>query len=299
VERGATLVLTDGRLGYWPEALGPAIAGLPEAAPVERSFRSWLLDHVDHRTAEAIVGLLFIVTYDHDPGRLSAAFMRERLRRSMSGVVRYVRGGFGTLIDGLAERAAQLGVELHTRAPVRRVGSTPALIATSLDAARKITGDSTLEWPSGATALLDLGLRAETGIEWLRIFDLDGRTYTARFSEVDSVLAPPDHDLVQAASPCRPGEEPATAVRRIEEVLDLAWPGWRGRVRWRRRAVMRGQTGAVDLPGTTWRDRPAVHRGGGLYVATDQSAAPGVLCEVGAAAALRAVAHLSAAPTRT
>jgi NAD(P)-binding Rossmann-like domain len=299
VPRGATLVLTNGRLGYWPQALGATIADLPEEAPVESSFRSWLLDHTDHTTAEAIVGLLFVVTYDHDPGRLSAAFMRERLRRSMSDVVRYVLGGFGTLIDGLAERATQLGVELQTRTPMRGVGRMPTLIATSLDSARKITGDSTLDWPSGATTLLDLGLKAERGIDWLRIFDLDERTYAARFSEVDPVLAPHGHDLLQAASPCRPGEDPGGAFRRIEEVLDIAWPGWRGRVRWQRRAVMRGLTGAVDLPGTTWRDRPAVHRGGSLYVATDQSAAPGVLCEVGAAAALQAVAHMSAAPAET
>jgi phytoene dehydrogenase-like protein len=116
---------------------------------VGRSFRSWLLNHMNRPTAEAIVGLLLVVTYDHDPGRLSAAFMHERLRRSMSDVVRFVLGGFGTLIDGLAERATQLGVEMQTRTPVRGVEGPPrsTLIATSLDSARKITG--TLDWPSG------------------------------------------------------------------------------------------------------------------------------------------------------
>ena len=293
--RRAMLVLTAGRLGYFPAALDAAIAALPEEAPVEDLFRSWLVGKVGETYAEAIIGLLFIVTYAPDPGQLSAAFMHERLRRSRSDVVRYVLGGFGTLVERLAERAARTGVELRTRAAVHELGEGPTLIATSLPAARRITGDPGLDWPSGAAALLDLGLESEADVDWLRIFDLDGRCYVARFSEVDESLAPAGHDLVQAAAPCGPGEDAAGALRRVEDVLDAAWPGWRQRVRWQRRSVMRGQTGALDMPGATWRDRPAIHRGGDLYVATDQSAAPGVLAEVGAAAAVEAVAALSGA----
>jgi len=52
-------------------------------------------------------------------------------------------------------------------------------------------------------------------------------------------------------------------------------------------------TGAIDLPGTTWRDRPAISRSHTLTVATDQSAAPGLLAETGIAAAQLAVHHLA------
>jgi hypothetical protein len=45
----------------------------------------------------------------------------------------------------------------------------------------------------------------------------------------------------------------------------------------------------VDLPGTSWRDRPAVDRGDGVYLAGDQVAAPGVLSEVSFNSALAAV----------
>ena len=45
----------------------------------------------------------------------------------------------------------------------------------------------------------------------------------------------------------------------------------------------------MDLPGTTWRDRPAVDRGYGVYLAGDQVAAPGVLSEVSFTSALEAV----------
>ncbi len=72
-------------------------------------------------------------------------------------------------------------------------------------------------------------------------------------------------------------------------MLDLAFAGWRERVTWRREAVAQGRTGAVDLPGTSWRDRPAVDRGDGVYLAGDQVAAPGVLSEVSFNSALTAV----------
>ena len=69
-------------------------------------------------------------------------------------------------------------------------------------------------------------------------------------------------------------------------------PGWRAAVRWHRSALHAHRTGAIDLPGTTWHDRPAVSRGSTCTVATDQSAAPGLLAEVGIAAAQLALQHL-------
>ena len=48
---------------------------------------------------------------------------------------------------------------------------------------------------------------------------------------------------------------------------------------------MKGLTGAIDLPGTTWRDRPAIDRGNGIFLAGDQVAAPGLLSEVAFASA--------------
>ena len=41
-------------------------------------------------------------------------------------------------------------------------------------------------------------------------------------------------------------------------------------------------------PGTSWRDRPAVDRGDGVFLAGDMVAAPGLLSEVSWASALEA-----------
>ena len=291
--RYASLVRAGGQLGPWPAELSEAIAALPAEAPAEESFRAWLLRHVDAKTAEAIAGVVFIPTFDHDPGRLSAAFAHQRLRRALAGGARYVAGGWSALVGRLAGRAASLGAQITTRTRVPALPAGPAILATSLATARQLTGDKSLAWPSARVATFDVGLQADsTGPRWFRVIDLDDRIYAARYSLAEPTLAPPGHELIQIAAACAPHERKADAESRVLRLLDQSWPGWRARLRWQRGAVHVHCTGAVDLPGTTWHDRPAIDRGQELKVATDQSAAPGLLAEAGVAAAQLAVQQL-------
>ncbi|MET9251745.1 FAD-dependent oxidoreductase [Nonomuraea sp. NPDC003709] len=294
--RQATLVRAGGRLGPWPAELSQVIAALPTEAPAEESLRAWLLRHVDARMAEAIVGVVFIFTFDHDPGRLSAAFAHQRLRRAMAGGVRYVTGGWSTLVDLLAERAAGLGAQISTRTRVPALPAGPTILATSLATARQLTGDRSLTWPGARVTTVDLGLRADRGPDWFRVMDLDARIYAARYGLADPTLAPPGHELIQISAACAPGERKADAERRVQHLLDESWPGWRAALQWYRSALRTDCTGAIDLPGTTWHDRPAVSRGDSLAVATDQSAAPGLLAEVGISAAQLALQQLGETP---
>jgi hypothetical protein len=64
--------------------------------------------------------------------------------------------------------------------------------------------------------------------------------------------------------------------------------------------VMDGRTGALDPPCTTWRDRPPVDRGDGVFLAGDMVAARGLLSEVAWASAVDAaeLAAKAARPTR-
>jgi phytoene dehydrogenase-like protein len=289
----ASLVRAGGRLGPWPAELSKAIAALPAEAPVQESFRAWLLRHVEAKTAEAIIGAVFIPTFDHDPGRLSAAFARQCLRRALAGGARYVTGGWFTLVGLLAERAASLGAQIRTQTRVAALPAGPTILATSLATARQLTGDSSLTWPSARVATIDLGLRADASPGWFRVMDLDDRIYAARYSLADPSLAPPGHELIQISAACAPDERKADAEGRVQRLLDQSWPGWRAAVQWHRSTVRAHCTGAIDLPGTTWRDRPAVSRGTTLTVATDQSAAPGLLTETGIAAAQLAICHLT------
>ena len=64
--------------------------------------------------------------------------------------------------------------------------------------------------------------------------------------------------------------------------------GWRERLAWKRQGFMDGGAGPADLPGTCWRDRPAIERGGNRWLVGDCVAAPGLLREVAFESARRA-----------
>ncbi|MFF5895515.1 NAD(P)-binding protein [Streptomyces argenteolus] len=280
-------------------------------APVDADFLSWAGGQVGEAGARAAAHYMGVALFHHDPGSLSAAFVQERLRRAtaLPPEARYPVGGWAQLIERMAARAWDLGVRIRTGtrvgprelAGLRRGG--PVVVATQLDSARTLLEDPTLTWDSGRTALLDLALRTRRGDPFV-ISDLDAPGWIERFTAQDPTLAPPGEQLVQAQIPLAPDTPRADAVRRAEGMLDLGFPGWRERTTWRREALASGRTGAVDKPGTTWRDRPAVDRGDGILLAGDQVAAPGLLSEVsfnsGIEAAVLAMKLLgTTAPTAT
>ncbi|MFJ8447316.1 NAD(P)-binding protein [[Kitasatospora] papulosa] len=275
----------------------------PRRACVDTDFHSWATAQVGEEGARAAAHYMGVALFHHDPGSLSAAFVQERLRRATAvpPEARYPVGGWARLVDRMGARAWDLGVRIRTDARIgprelaelRRGG--PVIVATHLDSARTLLEDPTLTWDSGRTALLDLALRTRRGDPFI-VSDLDAPGWIERFTAQDPTLAPPGEQLVQAQIPLAPGTPRADALRRAEGLLDLGFPGWRDRTTWRREALASGRTGAVDGPGTTWRDRPAVDRGDGILLAGDQVAAPGLLSEVafnsGMEAALLALAHL-------
>ncbi|PZT69208.1 FAD-dependent oxidoreductase [Streptomyces sp. SW4] len=260
-------------------------------APVDVDFRTWATGVAGAEGAEAAAHYAAVALFHHDPGSLSAAFVQERLRRAakLPPEAHYPRGGWGSVIDRMAARAWNLGVRMETLSRIDTVPTdTPVVVATSLDAARRLLGDASLTWPSGRTALLDLAVRTRRG-DAFAVSDLDAPGWIERFTAQDRTLAPEGEQLIQGQIPIGPAESKAAGVARAEELLDLGFPGWRSRVTWRSEAVAHGRTGAVDPPGTTWRDRPAIDRGDGVYLAGDQVAAPGVLSEVSFTSALTAV----------
>ncbi|MFF9816665.1 FAD-dependent oxidoreductase [Streptomyces sp. NPDC014006] len=263
---------------------------LPQA-PVDTDFLSWATGIAGEEGARAAANYAAVAVFHHDPGSLSAAFVQERLRRAtkLPPEAHYPRGGWASMIDRMAGRAWNLGVRIETLSRVDTLPTdTPVIVATSLAAARRLLGDGSLTWPSGRTALIDLAVRTRRG-DAFAVSDLDAPGWIERFTAQDRTLAPAGEQLIQGQIPLAPHETRADGVARAEELLDLGFPGWRDRVTWRGEATADGRTGAVDLPGTSWRDRPAIDRGNGVYLAGDQVAAPGVLSEVSFTSALTAV----------
>jgi phytoene dehydrogenase-like protein len=259
-------------------------------APVDVDFRSWVAAHSDERTAEMLSAAAGVYTFHHDPGELSAAFVwRHSVRVLLSPppTARYLIGGWSSLIASLEGRLRQLGVEVETGHRADAPPDAPLIVATELDRARTLLGDDSLEWPSGHTVCLDLGLSHRRGDPFI-VSDLDEAGWVERFSAPDPSLAPDGEELVQAQMPIRPGESAEQAALRLDRLLDVSLPGWRERETWRRRQTMAARSGPLDYPGRSWRDRPAIDRGDGVFLVGDMVAAPGLLSEVSWASAIEA-----------
>jgi phytoene dehydrogenase-like protein len=259
-------------------------------APVDQDFRSWVTDHADSRTAGYLSGLAGVYTFYHDPGELSAAFVWQRSQRLLltpRPTARFIVGGWTRMVQALERRARELGVEIICGERVDALPASPVIVALELRDARALLDDDTLQWPSGRTICLDLGLREHHGDPWI-VSDLETAGWLERYTAQDPSLAPAGEQLVQAQMPIRPSESIDDAAGRLERLVDASLEQWRERVRWRRRQVMDGRSGALDLPGATWRDRPAIDRGDGVFLCGDQVAADGCLAEVSFASAIDA-----------
>jgi phytoene dehydrogenase-like protein len=268
--------------------------------PTDRSFLDWgreiIGDEALVRHAAALAGPLL---FSHEPWHLSAAFVGVPLRQvtSVPSSARYLIGGWTSLISRLEARARELGATIELGARVTELPSSPVVVATQLETAARLLGDQSLRWRGTTVATLDVGLRRRRGDTYL-LFDLDEAGWAAAYSVPDPSLAPPGEHLVQAQIALAVGERLDSAVAQVERLLDGGYPHWRSRLTWRRQLKIVDQTGAVDWPGTSWRDRPAIARGGDVYVVSDKSAAPGLLSEVAFHAALDAVALLVSASDR-
>lgn len=259
-------------------------------APVELDFRTWAEHRTDERTAAMLSAAAGVYTFHHDPGALSAAFVWSRTVRTLLSpppVARYAIGGWTSLVASLERRARELGVEIRTGEGVEELPDPPVILATELSQASSLLAEDSLSWTSGHTVCLDVGLRHRRGDPFV-VSDMDEAGWIERFSAADASLAPKGEELIQAQMPVRPAESVEQAASRLERLMDASLPDWRERVTWRRRQVMDARTGALDPPGSSWQDRPAVDRGDGVFLAGDMVAAPGLLSEVSWASAIEA-----------
>jgi phytoene dehydrogenase-like protein len=259
-------------------------------APVATDFRTWAASHTDDETAALAASAAGVFTFHHDPGELSAAFVWPRMVRlllTVPSIVTYPVAGWSTLVAALEKRVYELGVIVEAGTRMEELPATPTILATELDQARELLGDDSLRWHSGRTVCLDIGVRYRRGDPTI-VSDLDESGWIGRYSGANPTIAPEGEELIQAQMPIRPGESADMAAMRLERFLDVSIEDWRERETWRRRQVMDERSGALDMPGSSWRERPAVDRGDGVFLAGDMVAAEGMLAEVSWASAVEA-----------
>ncbi|HKO38351.1 MAG TPA: FAD-dependent oxidoreductase [Solirubrobacterales bacterium] len=268
------------------------------------SASEWLQRSLPSRRARAAAAALVrVTTFVADQETLSADVAAGQLRIGLSPGVRYLRGGWQSLVDALAAAAEQRGATMRTRAAVRAVreeggGWSVALDEESLhadllvvaaggpEAVGALLGEKAPPAPGPAAELsvLDLGLRRLPRRSRRFALGVDAPTYLSRHS-------PPGHlegTLLTLASYAR---EPREA---LEAMADQVQPGWRGLAFLERFLPRMVAVSAIPTAaGGGLAGRPPADLGDGLYLAGDWVGPTGWLTDAaissGAAAASAAL----------
>ena len=288
-------------------AMAPLLSQILRREPEELaglSTTAWLRQCLRTENARAAAAALVRVTsFVADQDSLSADVAARQLKLGLVPGVRYLRGGWQSLVDALVAKAGEAGATVRTRAAVRMIhqeagGWTVALDEETLhadalviaaggpDGVTKLLGERTPPAPGPAAELsvLDLGLRSLPRRTRRFALGIDQPTYLSRHS-------PPDHRdgvLLSLASYAR---EPREA---LEAMADTVQPGWRDRLTFDRFLPRMVAVSAIPTPaGGGLAGRPEVDWGEGLYLAGDWVGPEGWLVDAaissGAAAAAAAL----------
>jgi hypothetical protein len=87
------------------------LAGTAGSRPPIATFHGWVSASHGEQTARAAANLMGVLTFDADSGRLSAAFVWERMVRvftAMPPSARYILGGWGSMLGRLEAHARHL-----------------------------------------------------------------------------------------------------------------------------------------------------------------------------------------------
>jgi phytoene dehydrogenase-like protein len=324
---GFLSLLTTGLLGL-PEKLEVArlLATLPrlDASRLDgTTVRDWadgaLSGARARRFAEA---LLRITSYTEAPTRLSAGYALAQLQAVLATNVRYLDGGWQTLVDGLRQAAEAAGVRIvagkgaegidHRDGRVRAVrlrggdsiAASSVILAIGPAAAAHLAGEHTLlaRFAAGATpvraASLEIALSSLPRPERSAAFGIDRPLYFSVHSAVAAV-APPGGALLHAAAyldPDVPLDADATRAE-LEALVDRLQPGWRDRlvdVRWLPSLTVAHALPTANQHGKGARFETRVVELPGVYVAGDWVGPDGHLAGAALASARSAADALRA-----
>jgi phytoene dehydrogenase-like protein len=332
-------LLVDGRLtGPLDRRAGAGglrtLAGLGKLAADARrgdpdgSVAAWLEHHVpDERARRTLAVMARLATYADALDEQAADVMAEAMR---GGGVRYLDGGWGSLVERLRTTAEAAGADIRAGSgarAVRRGGSTgwqvvlrdgdvmdaasvivaaggPADVASLLtDAEAEVVAGWAQRTTPVRMACLDVALARRPSGPSL-VLGVDEPLYLSVQSD-HSRIAPDGAAVVQVARflPLG-GQAPADTRQRLERLLDEVLGGWRDELvhaRFLPGLTVTHDGGAVLTGGRRGRPGPGVPNAPGLYVAGDWVGTRGTLSQASiasaSAAAAAAVADLTGRPS--
>jgi phytoene dehydrogenase-like protein len=290
-----------------PLAKASAVAGV--------DAESWIARTAHRPRVRRLIGAFMrTVAYSAALDLVSAEVLVSRLQLAIKHPVRYVDGGWQTLVDGLRRAAEDAGARVRTGARVEQLETTgqrvtgvwladgtllaadAVVVATTPDEALALLGDHPPELrrqladaPAATVACLDVALDRLPRPRTLVVQDLT----RPRFLTIQSTvarIAPPGGAVLHAVKqldPRQPGD-PREDERDLEAFLDELQPGWRDHVV--DRACLPRMTAAGLLPtaktgGFAGRPAPRVPGMDGVYLAGDWVGAEGYQLDAAMASA--------------
>lgn len=273
--------------------------------------------------ASRVVHALFrLATYGNDPDVASADTGIAQLVLGLGNGVRYLDGGWRTIVDALLDEARRRGVRVEPGAKVTAVAPVPGGVEVVTTARRRrhdavvlapgaprhvaaLLGDrvpDAARWAATArasgVASFDVGLAGPWGSGPTFALGLDTPMYLSVHAPV-ARLAPEGRTLVNVSRYLPPDEtpDPDRDRRACEEFLERIRPGWRDdacHVEFHPRLVASTDQPRAAEGGMTARPASTVPGLAGVYVAGDWVGPVGSLADASVASG-RAAARLAVA----
>ena len=249
-----------------------------------QTMRQWIDNHASKpKVRDLAAAITRLTTFTADLDHLSAAAALPQIAMAISTGVLYLDYGWQTLIDGLADRARSLGVEIKCAAPVHELpDSQSTILAVPPSSVEKLTGATLPDLHPVRVACLDLGLTSLPPGTANFGLGVDQPLYFSVHS-TSAKLAPEGQVLIQAAKYLAADSDAAADRAELEQFADLLAPGWRDRVTMRR--FLPNMT--VSHAMRTVEGRPQVQQAG-VAIAGDWVGEQGMLSDASVASALRA-----------
>lgn len=222
-----------------------------------QSVQEWLNERAEQPLVQQFFRMAIrLNTYANAPEEMSAGAWLYQFQIGMKGV-KYLHHGWQSLVDGLVEKATQVGVQFEMGAKIAEVviengqvqgvefqdghfeSASSVILAIGPQQALKLVSQSeTMQWGHYAqqakpikAATMELGLRRLPNPAVKIAIGMDAPLYFSVHSDYAD-LAPDNQVMVHVAKYLPVGQttDAATDKRELEAYLDLIQPGWRDAV---------------------------------------------------------------------